>query len=201
MNKSAFNLNAQNNDISLRIVAALERISQSFRVLLWNVGKDFSLSPIQLQILIFLHYHSEEKRKVSYLASEFNMTKATISDSVKILEQKGFINKIDDPVDTRSFTMMLTESGLSVVNKVEMFSSSLQQPIDLMDIEEKESLLLSLISIIQHLHKTGIISIQRMCFTCVHYDRKNNGSHFCKLLNMPLNLTSLRIDCPEHQPS
>lgn len=201
MNKSAFNLNAQNDDISLRIVAALERISQSFRVLLWNVGKDFSLSPIQLQILIFLHYHSEEKRKVSYLASEFNMTKATISDSVKILEQKGFINKIDDPVDTRSFTMMLTESGLSVVNKAEMFSSSLQQPIDLMDINEKESLLLNLISIIQHLQKTGIISIQRMCFTCAHYDRKNNGSHFCKLLNMSLNSTSLRIDCPEHQPS
>jgi predicted transcriptional regulator len=41
----------------------------------------------------FLMFHSEEKRKVSYLAEEFNMTKATISDSIKVLEQKKVYSK------------------------------------------------------------------------------------------------------------
>ncbi|MBL0262297.1 MAG: MarR family transcriptional regulator, partial [Leptospiraceae bacterium] len=36
---------------------------------------------------------SDQKRKVSYLADEFNMTKATISDTIKTLEQKQLIKK------------------------------------------------------------------------------------------------------------
>ena len=82
MKKSVFDLDHQNASVESRIVASLERVSQAFRVLLWNESKEFSLSPIQIQVLIFLLHHSDEKRKVSYLADEFNMTKATISDTV-----------------------------------------------------------------------------------------------------------------------
>ena len=84
MNYSSFNLNEQNQKIESRIVVALERISEAFRVLLWNESKENSLSPIQIQILIFIYFHSLAKCKVGYLADEFNMTKATISDSVKV---------------------------------------------------------------------------------------------------------------------
>ena len=88
MKYSSFNLNEQNQKIESRIVVALERISEAFRVLLWNESKENSLSPIQIQILIFIYFHSTEKCKVGYLADEFNMTKATISDSVKVLLSK-----------------------------------------------------------------------------------------------------------------
>lgn len=87
MKRSAFNLAHQNTSVESKIIASLERVSQAFRVLLWNESKEFSLSPIQVQVLIFLLFHSSEKRKVSYLADEFNMTKATISDTIKSLEQ------------------------------------------------------------------------------------------------------------------
>src|SRR5690554_2520049 len=94
--KSDFDLVHQNQSTESKIVASLERIAQAFRVLLWQESKEFSLSPIQVQLLIFLLHHSEEKRKVSYLANEFNMTKATISDTVKTLENKGLISKVHD---------------------------------------------------------------------------------------------------------
>ena len=80
-------------DLNQKIVNSLERISQAFRVLLWNESKEYGLSPIQIQILIFLFTHSPEKRKISYLAREFDMTKATISDSVKVLFQKSLVTK------------------------------------------------------------------------------------------------------------
>lgn len=82
-----------NQSIESRIVVALERVSEAFRVLLWNESKENSLSPIQIQILIFIHFHSLEKCKVGYLANEFNMTKATISDSVRVLLSKAFVTK------------------------------------------------------------------------------------------------------------
>ena len=40
MKYSSFNLDDQNQKIESRIVVALERISEAFRVLLWNESKD-----------------------------------------------------------------------------------------------------------------------------------------------------------------
>lgn len=60
-------------------------------------------------------------------------------------------------------------------------------------------MLLSLLNIINHLNKTGVITIQRMCLTCTHHEMsENEESHFCKLLNRKLHSSELRIDCPEH---
>ena len=201
MSKSAFDLSHQNQSTESKIIASLERISQAFRVLLWNESKEHALSPIQVQVLIFLLFHSEEKRKVSYLAEEFNMTKATISDTIKTLEQKELIKKEQDPDDTRSYVVQLTEKGKLMANQTALFTEQLHMPIDKLHAEDKENLLLSLIGIIQHLNKTGVISIQRMCLTCSHFVKAEKGEQaFCKLLNQDLATEDLRIDCPEHLP-
>jgi len=200
MGKSPFDLKHQNENIDSRIIAAMERISQAFRVLLWNESKELSLSPIQIQILIFLMFHSEEKRKVSYLAEEFNMTKATISDSIKVLEQKKFIRKEYETHDTRSYIIYLTTKGLEIAKQTASFTNQIQVPITRLNSEDKENLLISLIGIIQHLNSTGVITVQRMCKTCAHFSPGNGKTqHFCNLLNQKLLDTDLRIDCPEHE--
>lgn len=199
MKKSAFDLEHQNSSIESKIVASLERVSQAFRVLLWNESKEFSLSPIQVQVLIFLLHHSDEKRKVSYLADEFGMAKATISETIKTLEQKQLIKKEYEPHDTRSYIIHLTKKGKETAEQTSLFAKQIQVPIDNLDSTDKENLLLSLLDIIHHLNKTGIITIQRMCFTCHFYKADKNGTkHFCGLLNTKLADTELRIDCPEH---
>lgn len=199
MEKSAFDLNYQNSSVESKIVASLERVSQAFRVLLWNESKEFSLSPIQVQVLIFLLHHSDEKRKVSYLADEFNMTKATISDTIKTLEQKNLIRKEYEQHDTRSYIINLTKKGRETAVRTSMFAKKIQIPIDKLHAGDKENLLLSLLDIIHHLNKSGIITIQRMCFTCHFYKSdKSKQGHFCELLNAKLSASELRIDCSEH---
>jgi DNA-binding MarR family transcriptional regulator len=198
MNISDFDINHQNNSTESKIVASLERISQAFRVLLWQESKEFSLSPIQVQVLIFLLHHSEEKRKVGYLADEFNMTKATISDTVKSLEQKGLITKEPETKDTRSYIIQLTTKGTEIARKNSVFTQEIRTPIDKLSMEDKENLLLSLLNIIRHLNITGVITIQRMCMTCSHYQNTDGAQHYCKLLNQKLSTSDLRIDCPEH---
>ncbi len=199
MRRSDFDVTNQNQQIESRIVASLERISQAFRVLLWQESKEFSLSPIQVQVLIFLLHHSEEKRKVSYLADEFNMTKATISDTIKTLEQKTLITKEYKQEDTRSYSIHLTKNGKDIAAKTSFFSTEIREPIDKMHEEDKENLLLSLMGIIRHLNKAGVITIQRMCMTCSYYQSSAKGQkHYCRLLAQPLQTEDLRIDCPEH---
>lgn len=198
--KSDFDLEFQNENIESKIIAALERVSQAFRVLLWQESKDFSLGPIQVQVLIFLLHHSKEKGTVSYLASEFNMTKPTISDTIKSLEQKQLIKKIQQQHDTRSYTIQLTVKGKNIALKTSLFSKEIKTPIDRLHDDDKENLLLSLMNIIRHLNQSEVITIQRMCLTCMHYQTSANGQkHFCKLLNQNLHVIDLRIDCPEHE--
>lgn len=117
MKYSPFNLSEQNYKVESRIVVALERIAEAFRVLLWNESKENSLSPIQIQILIFIYFHSLDKCKIGYLADEFNMTKATISDSVKVLFAKNLVSKHTDPADTRSYSLSLTDKGKKIAQK------------------------------------------------------------------------------------
>lgn len=196
--KSSFDLNQQNHHTESKIVVALEKISEVFRVLLWNESKDNSLSPIQIQLLIFLLFHAQEKCKVSYLADEFNMTKATISDSVKILLSKELVTKNSDTADTRSYTLTLTPEGKQIAEKASLFASSIEKPIEKLSEEQKTVMLHGLLRIIDDLNKAGIITIQRMCFTCAYY-KADKGFHYCNLLNKKLTGTEIRVDCPEHK--
>ena len=88
MENSPFNPEQQEKDLSSKIVAGLERVSEVFKILLWQKAKAIKLSSIQIQILIFLAFHKSSLCNVSHLAKEFNVTKPTISDAIKILDKK-----------------------------------------------------------------------------------------------------------------
>lgn len=202
MDSSDFDLEYQNNYIDSKIIACLDRITQSFRVILWQQSKELCLTPTQIQVLIFLLHHKEEMRRVSYLAIEFNMSKATISDTVKTLDQKGLISKNFRGSDARSHTIDLTSKGEEIAIKTSLFTKQLRKPIEQLGFEGKDNLLSGLLHIISELNKSGIVNTQRMCFTCTYYRTEDNGEkHYCKLLNLPLQAKDLRIDCAEHQIS
>jgi DNA-binding MarR family transcriptional regulator len=198
--KSPFNLNRQNKKTESKIVVALERIAEAFRVLLWNESRENALSPIQIQILIFLLFHAEDQGRVSYLAQEFNLTKATISDSVKLLLQKGLIRKSDDPADTRSYVIRLTDEGRKIAQRSANFAAAIEKPLGSLPGEQKEIILSGLLKLIYELNRAGVITLQRMCFTCNHY-QSNQGRHYCRLLQSNLAETDLRVDCAEHEPA
>lgn len=200
MKESAFNLDTQNKSINSKIAVALERVSEAFKVALWNEAKEHMLSPIQMQILIFLaHHNAHQYCKVGYLAKEFNLTKPTISDAVKTLLQKQLVNKLADPIDTRSYTLELTEKGKNLAHKTSNFISPLKQPISQLSEKQKTDLYDALLDLIYKLTQSGIITIQRMCFTCQHFQKGTSTKNaYCNLLKQDLPNSALRIDCPEH---
>lgn len=195
---SVFNLENQNANLDNKIVAGLERLSQVFRILLWNKAKEHSLSPIQIQLLIFIQHHSVDKTTISYLAQEFNFTKPTISDAIKVLEQKKLIKKFTDSNDTRSYTIQLTTAGKKIVAETENFANPLTTIIAKTSETEKMVLWQNISSLIIQLNKLEIISVQRTCFNCKHYANKNK-THFCGLLNQKLETQDIRIDCGEFE--
>jgi len=193
-----FDPNYQSDNIEGKIVVALERISEAFRVLLWKEGKENALTPLQLQLLIFLKFHSHEKCKVNYLAKEFNVTKATISETVRLLSKKELIYKETDPIDTRSYSIYLTDTGNAIAAKASSFAGALEKPIHSFSQNQKEIVFQSLLELIEKLNKAEIITVPRMCRSCRFYE-SGASNDYCQLLKKKLFKPDLRVDCPEHE--
>lgn len=198
MKESTFNPEQQQKDISSKIVAGLERVSEVFKVLLWEKAKLVGLSPIQIQILIFIAFHKEDLCNVSHLAKEFNVTKPTISDAIRVLDKKGIIEKDFSSSDSRSYSISLSDLGTQIIAQIYDFSSPLKKQVDTFDQSDLERLFGTLNELIYKLNQSGILSVQRTCYGCKFY-RKNQGINYCNLLQKELLDQEIRLDCPEYE--
>ena len=196
MEHNTFNPKEQEFDLSSKIVVGLERVSGVFKILLWEKAKRVGLSPIQIQLLIFIAFHKQELCNVSHLAKEFNVTKPTISDAIKVLEHKGIVEKDFSSADSRSFSIFLSPSGKELVSEVSDFANPLKTHLKGFSQDTLESLFGTLSELIYKLNQSGILTIQRTCYGCSFY-HKNEDSDFCNLLGKALLPQDIRIDCPE----
>lgn len=194
--ESTFNPEHQATNTASKVVAALERLSEAFRVLLWQEAKQHGISPIQVQILTYLLHYPDKFKTVTNLAMHFNMTKATISDAIKSVESKGFLKRKEDLKDSRSHTLHLTREGKTIAKKIEDFANPIQNSVNTMTADKQAGMLEQLLHLIQDLNRNLVITPQRMCFNCRFYERKGK-MHYCNLVQSFLKAADLRVDCPE----
>lgn len=200
MDRAPFNVDEQNGSTDLLLVAALERVTEAFRVMLWEQAKAHGLSPIQVRVLLFLNGHSEEMATLTYLAKEFNVAKATMSEVVKVLTEKKLVQKKDNAADTRTQLLKITPQGKKMAAVTGGFANQLLPFITNLNHQRQLQLKELLLEMIFHLYKEGVVTTQRMCFACKHYDAGHDKA-FCNLLKIPLLAETLRMDCPEYEPA
>jgi DNA-binding MarR family transcriptional regulator len=185
-------------NITHKIVVALERISEAYKALLWSKAKSYNISPIQIQLLTFIDSHKIEFCNVSYLAKEFNVTKPTISDAIKVLHQKGFLEKDFSNADSRSYNILLTNQGHKLLKDIGNYFSPITNEIEKLTEDKSNQLYTTLSQLIYQLNKNGVLTVQRTCFGCSYYSF-NNNTHHCNLIDSDLTDTEIRIDCPEFE--
>ena len=203
---SLFDPAHQPADLDGRLVAALERVGLAFRVLLWEKAKAVreaaSLSPIQIQILVFLRYHGEDLARVGRLAEELGLTPATVSDAVAALVAKGLVAKAPGATDRRVQRLCLTAAGARAAEALGDWADAVRGPLAGLSETEKAALLQALLTLLAAMQRDGILATARMCPTCRHFvaDRHAGAEqpHHCLLLDRPLAPRDLRVDCPEH---
>ena len=198
MDTSIFDPNQQEDDVSSKIVTGLERISEVFKTLLWEKAKLVGLSPIQIQILIFIAYHKPELCNVSHLAKEFNVTKPTVSDAVKVLDKKQMLVKDYSSADSRSYTIHLSSRGEEIVSLTKDFANPLKRQLGNFGTSDLDSIFKSLSELIYKLNRNGILTVQRTCFGCKFY-QKNKHTSYCNLLEKKLLDKDIRLDCLEFE--
>jgi DNA-binding MarR family transcriptional regulator len=200
---SVFDPSAQHDDVDARIVAALERLSQVFRVRLGVEARRRNLSPIQAQFLIYMLHHDVELRRVSQLAREFDLTQATVSDAVASLETKGLLRREPWPEDRRVLTLRLTTEGDELATSLSDWAEPIREHLERFSPGEREAVMRFLMELAGSLQRSGLITVARMCVTCRFFRRDvrpgQTSPHHCGLLDVPLGGHDLRVDCPEHE--
>lgn len=186
------------NNMDRKIVSALEKVADAVRILAWKEATEHSINPMQIQILVFLLNHTGDRAKVGLLAREFHISKASISDTVKLLTYKGLVEKIAEAGDSRSFIILLTEKGKVLARRVSTFDQQLLYPVSNIAAPDKEKFFSLLGAILLDLHLSGVLPAQRICQTCAHY-RRRGAAHYCALLAQVLEVPQLQIDCADHK--
>ena len=202
---SVFDPSAQHDDVDAKVVAALERLSQVFRVRLREEAWERDLSPTQAQFLIYLLHHDVQLRRVSQLAREFDLTQATVSDAVASLETKELVKREEWPEDRRVVTLRLTPNGMNLATNLSRWADPIREHLKRFSPDEREAVMRFLIGLIGSLQTSGLITVARMCVTCKFFRQDIHpgepSPHHCGLLNVPLGRADLRVDCPEHEPA
>lgn len=134
---------------------------------------------------------------VSNLAKEFNISKATVSDAIKVLDAKGFIQKTPSTSDSRSYTIAATNSGHALILELSDYSKPFQNELTSLDETRLTDLYSTLTDLIYKLNRSGLLQVQRTCFGCRFYEKKP-AKHYCHLLEQPLHSVDIRIDCPDY---
>jgi DNA-binding MarR family transcriptional regulator len=186
-----------------KIIAGVERLSNLFRLLLWDAAKVEKLSPIQIQFLLFLHDNPGRLRTVSQLAREFCLTKATVSDAVKALVRKRLVEKRPSPQDGRVYTLRLTPAGRKRAARLSGWSDAVKQTMQTCRPELKETVALFLMDLIRSLQTAGVIEVARMCMGCRNFRRDASpGSarpHRCMLTEKSMGNEDLKLDCSSYE--
>ncbi len=203
--RSIYQLEHQHLDVDSKIAAALERLSQGFRSLLWEKTKKLNISPIQIQMLVFLFFHHKTQASISQLSREFGLTPATVSDAIATLQKKELVTRTPLATDRRVVLVHLTADGKKMARRLSTWSNAIYENIATLQVEDKAAVLNFLMLLINSLNEAGVIPVNRMCVSC-RYFRTNQSSqtqqpYFCDLIQKPLANATLRFDCPEHEAS
>lgn len=182
-----------------KIAAALERIDRLTRSDGQRAAQALALSPLQLRVLGSLG--SRGALRIGALARELMVTPGTVSEAVRVLEEKGLVLRTPDPEEHRAVLVSLTRSGRTANRKAATWTAEALTPVlDDMGTEDAGRLLSSLLRMLQALERRGLIDTGRMCSNCEHFRPwKGRGErpHRCALLQTSIGRHELQVDCPD----
>jgi MarR family transcriptional regulator, negative regulator of the multidrug operon emrRAB len=175
----------------------IERISTLLRSEQRKKYTAIGLQPIHVQILEFLFHCNRHSDTPAAVGDYLGLTKGTMSQSLQVLERKGYISKTIDTDDRRVVHLSLQDSGRQLLAAV--------QPLDMFDHAEQQVAKRHFSTLDEALHATlkalQIANQSRsfgVCHSCKHFSEIDNHYH-CQLTDLPLTQSDALKICREHR--
>jgi DNA-binding MarR family transcriptional regulator len=191
-------------EISARIVTAIGRIASVMRSGMWEFATAENLNPAQAEILQLLQSRTQGVR-LSWLAAQLSISAASASDSVSALVSKGLLYKARAEDDGRATALFLTKEGAAMAARIGGALGFAEDAAAALPVAQQTELLSGLFKLIAQLQKTDRFPEMRACLSCQFFEPNRHpgkpAPHHCAMLNVPLSVALLRLDCPEQLPA
>ena len=190
-----YNILIMNSD---KIATLLERLGNLLRAKERTAGSEEGLQPIHMQILRYLSVCNRYSDSPAGVTEFVGATKGTTSQSINVLERKGYIKKRRDKEDGRVIHLSLTDEAEGIIENA-FPPDEFTQAVEAMrpeDRSELSGLLNQLLVLLQRQNKGAAFGV---CHTCRFFKRKGLGdSHQCGLTHEPLTDEESYKICREH---
>ena len=177
----------------------LERLSNLMRNEARRVGATDDLLPIQLEALHYLSLCNRYSDTPMGLTDYLGQTKGTVSQSVKVLEKKGFVNKVADQTDKRITHLQVTKAGRRLLDSV-IPAPILQSACAPLSEPAQVQIVTSLSILLRALQQANGLKTFGVCHTCRHNQTLADG-FWCGLTQEPLSGADIQLICREHDSS
>ena len=178
----------------------LSKLGLALKQQAWAQAHQAGLSPTQGQILAALAL--EGPLSGSELAARLGITLPTVSDAVRVLVEKGALEKRPDPRHARASLLLLTPQGASAAKQVSEWPDFLAASVGELPAPEQEAVLGAVVKMIHSLQRKGHIPTSHMCVSCKFFQpnvHEGPEPHHCAFVDAPMAGRHLRIECAEHK--
>jgi DNA-binding MarR family transcriptional regulator len=189
----------------IQLGIGLERLTGLVRNQAWRDSGDVSLHPAQRALLATLASEGESMRP-GELAARLGVSPSSISDSIRAIEAKGWIERAQDPDDARARRLSLTSTGAELIAGIQHANGGLAQLLQALTDQDAAALLRIVQLLIHQAQAQGLASGIRTCLGCAYFRPYANAAddagqpHFCAFVGAPFGDAELRTDCAEQTP-
>lgn len=180
---------------SSRVPALLERLSTLLRSDARQRGLPHGLQPVQVEALLYLSRCNRYSDTPQAVASFLGSTKGTVSQTLKVLEQRGLLVKRPDREDGRVVHLDLTPDGEELAHDLAvspMMQEALASP------SRERRLSTELEGLLVAMQQIGGHRTFGTCHTCRFFRREGGGLR-CGLTNEALSAAESELICREHE--
>lgn len=179
----------------------LERISHLLRADARRADAGSGLQPVQLEALHYLSLCNAYSNTPAAVADYLGLTKGTVSQTLRVLESNGYVEKQPDDKDRRVVHLRLTETGRRLVAEA-IPPRTLLNGIDSLSEPDRRQLEASLRQLLHAMQHSNRLRPFGLCKTCRHNAplEGQTAAFRCGLTGENLSPEAVEHICREHVP-
>lgn len=158
---------------------------------------ELKLQLVHFQFLEYFSLCNKYSDTPAAIANYLGMTRGTVSQTLIILEKRGFLKKTQDNKDKRVLHIQLLKKGLNTLKKAkptELFKKATAILDEDVSITSREEVFVEALTALQKANNSHSFG---MCKTCKNFTRKSTG-FFCELTQEKLSKSDSDKICQEH---
>jgi DNA-binding MarR family transcriptional regulator len=153
--------------------------------------------PVQFEALHYLSQCNRYSDTPQAVTEFLGLTKGTVSQTLKVLEEKGLLVKRNDKGDKRVVHLKPTARGRRLIEQV-IPSHTVASGIENLSVSEQQEMVEALQHLLRSIQKSNGLKTFASCHTC-RFNQKREGCYFCELTQEPLEDNDVTLLCREHQ--